>query len=131
MKIKLSSIITVVAVILLLVLTWGVVSNLLPNVYLSTPKISVKKYGLEQDGTGYDPVIQISSVKGATKYEIYVDGDYRGSTVTTTFEARAFLNESELGHGPVEVCVRAVRETKDETVLSELSNIIEANCPAG
>ena len=133
MRINFSFILSLVAIVLVLVMGVGLVTKLLPNVYLSDPKIKVEKYVRSESEVNedfcIDAVINISKVNGASKYEIYVDEEYRGSTMKNTFSLKDVLGTDG---GVVDVYVRAVRETSDgETVVSDYSNVLTISINAG
>lgn len=133
MKINLSFILSLVAIVLVLVMGVGLVTKLLPNVYLFEPKIEVEKYVRAEseidDDYCYDAVISISKVEGASKYEIYVNEEYRGSTKKNTFSLKDILGTDG---GMVDVYVRAVRETSDgKNIVSGYSNVLTINISAG
>lgn len=143
MKINLSLVISVIAIILVIVLGGGLISNLFSNIYLSKPKIEVVEYQYFADDTGGEIVtsekplddavvtakISISEVKGATKYEIYINEEYMCSTIKTEFDLKKVLGG---GGGTVDVQVRAIRETSDaETIVSDYSNVITLDVISG
>ena len=133
MKIKLSTILLIGAVILILVMGGGVISKLLPNAVLTTPKLEIEAYEYEdetaEDKVICDTIISISRVTGATKYEIYVDDEYRGYTIDTEFSFKEVMGADG---GTYDVVVRAVRELSGgDTIVSDYSEPIEAICFAG
>lgn len=133
MKIKFSTIVIAVGVILVIVLCGGLVSNLLSNVYLRAPKLSTE-YVYVDSGDGTEPaiadtVVKISEVSGAERYEIYIDGEYVGYTVKNEFTIAVWTDH--VG-GDFEVYVKAVRaNVAGEKISSKASNVVTATSAAG
>ena len=123
----------VIALILVLVIGGGVIMKLLSNVTLSTPKLEVKSVQKEKLSDGsvavIDTVLKISKVTGATKYEIYIDEEYRGYTIDTEFSLKEIIG---IGGGDFKVMVRAVRELSNgDSITSDYSKSVVATVQAG
>lgn len=121
------NIIVICLVFFVLVLGGGALVNLFSGMNLDTPTISLN----EETITPSD--IIISEVKGATKYEIYVDNEYVGYTLSNEFDLEEVLGlDDDLDGGTFDVVVRAVRQTSDGNIsVSEYSNSLEVSVAYG
>ena len=130
MRINFSSVVSFVALILVVVLAVGFVSVVLPDLRLGTPKIEIELVKrVEGTDVIVDTIVKIDPVLGAEKYEIYVDEEYVGYTLKESFSFKEIM---KLDGGTHDVYVRAVRETSSgEKMQSDRSNVLECTCAAG
>ena len=132
MKVKISSILVVVAIVLVLVLTGGLIVRLFSDVFLLPPTSEVEKYvtaeALGPDDSMVtvvlDAVVKISGVEEATKYEIYVNEEFVGSTTNNEFSILDIAPTNVIWYRSFEVCVIAVRETDKGQTVSDISNVL-------
>ncbi|MBR2907425.1 MAG: hypothetical protein IKJ04_09740 [Clostridia bacterium] len=143
MKINFFNILVVLAVILLVALAFGIVSNILPNFYLSPPTVELKECQYRDSVTGEivtakkfpenrlveKATFSISEVKGASRYDVYVNGEFCMSTERPEFDLSDF-RDAEVEEYNVKV--RAVREVSEgDPIVSNFSKVIYFNAYAG
>lgn len=124
---KISSVLSVVIAILVLALALGGIAMLFSGMFLDTPTIKL-------DGTTIETSdVIISEVNGATKYEIFVDDQYVGFTVSEEFDLEKVLGlENTIEGGIFQVNVRAVREIEGSSpIVSDYSNTLEVTVAWG